>query len=41
MSSKNDNILEFSQFLKSDEMLYIIYDETKPVTEKDRWMYKL
>ena len=39
MPSKNDNILEFNQYMKSDKMPYIIYADIESLI-KNRWMCK-
>ena len=40
MPSGRNNILEFNQYMKSDEMPYIIHAVIEYLIEKNRWMYK-
>ena len=34
MPSEKDNTLELNQYMKSDKMLYIIYDDTESLIKK-------
>ena len=34
MLSENDSILEFNQYMKSDKMPYIIYDDIESLIKK-------
>ena len=40
MSSEKKNILEFNQFMKSDEMPYIIYADIESLIKKNTWICK-
>ena len=40
MPSQKDNILQFNQNMRSDEMPYIIYADLEPLIKKKRWVCK-
>ena len=40
MLSENNNILEFNQYMKSDKMPRIFYDDMKFSIKKNRWISK-
>ena len=40
MPSEKDNILEFNQYMKSDEIPHIIYADIESLIKNNRWMCK-
>ena len=40
MPSEKDNILEFSQYMKSDKIPYIIHANIESLIRKNRWVCK-